>query len=91
MHLGIVRDDVQDTADTFGIVLRPRFGNDFDGFHRVGRQASQDFFRIVAHQGIRLSVDVYLEVARTVYLDVVFSVYGHQGNFAEHFQGRIRF
>ena len=82
-------DDVQDATNTFGIVFGTRFGDDFDGFHRVGRKAFEYILRVIAHQAIGLPVDMDYETAAAVHLDIVFAVDGHEGYFAEHFQSRI--
>ena len=89
LHLGIGRDDVQDTSNAFCIVFGSWFSYHFNGLDGIGRQTAEHFFWVVAHQRVRLSVYVYLEIAGTIYLYVVFSVDGNERYFPQHFEGGI--
>ena len=91
LHLRVRCNDVQDTADALGVIFRARLGDDLDRLHRVGRQAAQHLFRIVAHERIRLTVHVHFEVRRAVHLDIIFGVDRHERHLAEHFERRVGF
>ena len=83
--------NIEDTSHSFGIIFCARIGNNFNVFDGVCRHAFQYFLWITTHHGIGFAVYVYLKVATSVYLNVIFSVNRYQRNFSKHFYDRIRF
>ena len=81
--------DVQDTTHALGIVFRAGVGDDLNVLDGVGGHALQHFGGVVAHHVVGLAVHVDLEGAASVHFDVVFSVHGHQGYLAKHFEQRV--
>ena len=56
----------------------------------VGGHTFQDFRRIITHHVVGLAVDIHLETAAAVHLDVVFAVHRYKGYFAQHLKNRVR-
>ena len=83
-------DNVQNTAHTFSIILGAGIGNHLDMLNAVGRHTLQYLGRVIAHHVVGLSVDVHLEAAAPVHLNIVLAVHRHQRYLAEHLQHRVR-
>ena len=83
-------DNVQNTAHTFSIILGAGIGNHLDMLNAVGRHTLQYLGRVIAHHVVGLSVDVHLEAAAPVHLNIVLAVHRHQRYLAEHFQHGVR-
>ena len=83
-------DDVQNPSHTFGVILGAGIGYHFNMLDTVCRHTLQHFRRIVAHHVVGLSVDVYLEAAAPVHLNIVLAIHRYQRYLAKHFQHRVR-
>ena len=77
-------DDVEDTRYAFGIVFRSGVGDDFDFLYGRSGVRLEDFLWIVSHHLVGFAVDIDLESALAVHLDVVFAVNGHHRHLPQH-------
>lgn len=84
-------DDVDDADDAFRVIFGRWDSDDLDLQDGGGGQGLQDVRRVVGHEGGGFAVEEDKEVIAALQLDLVHSVDGDHGDFAEHFEGVVGF
>ena len=87
---GLVRNQVQDTADALGIVARAGIGDNLDILDGRGRHILENLRGIAAHHHVRLPIDVNLETRAAVHRDVVVPIDRNHRHLAEHVEDGVR-
>ena len=86
----LVHHDVQHTGRALGIILRTRVGHYLDALHGGGGHALEHHRGVGREHHVGHTIDIHLEVGRTIDGDIVLSIDGNHRHLAEHVEDGVR-
>ena len=82
-HPAVHHHQIQNGANAFCVLARPRVCDHFYAFHHGCGHGFQDFLGVFRHTGVEVAVLVNLVVAASFHEDVLLAINSHHRHFAQ--------